>query len=610
MLNYPTLSTYSEIEFELNSILKSKWLSDIIEVTYWYTSPKDNSEISYNTTLFEDFLGISHDDFVNRWSSFPALKLAFLHKTELFVKRFNNIVRAIQDCEDVDDTKKELIVNAINYNITLIRLAENGIEFELEKAWMKLDLTDEEIKAKLEVNEWLEKLLFWWNILDSEEESIWCLKFIEKRFQLKWNNLTEDEKVKFSTYIEKLKSILQTKGYTYISPSEEEVNKKDNKDSFFEKYWDVKIPRNTYFHIFQEVIKLSWLKQNIALSVPSGKWSIQWFDQTMIKFVKLFYGDIDVRVTSKWSIYDWVDYLEFPFSYNSFLVLLDNNAHKLDWFEDLTIEDKNSLLNHLKDKENISKVKNINSVLIFDELPIERVMKLIAHEILGHYYNQRNHEKYFWNIRWVWNVEKEEGLAKFMEYTLLGRSIIDDDIYEAPFSQLFACEVLTWDEFKEFLFIFTKIAEAKSTNKALLMRRKRNYSMNYSWAQHKDTTYTRWLKRISDYVKSGWDIKLLFNGKFWLDDIFAKKIDFSSNEDFLLPIFVPDIIIFYILIEKWLLKTEFNHENFVKFLEEKYKDLLPWIDFNSIKMVTFFQKRKLLMIINNFRDILKKEIPQ
>lgn len=593
-----------EIESEINEILRIDWLSDIIEVTYWYVTPEHNPEISYNVSLFNDFLKISYEDFFLRWLSYPGLKTAFLQKSNSIIQRFEMVIKQLNNCSEIDALKKELIINAIRYNINTIKLAQNGIDFELEKAWMKLHLSEEQIQEKLEINKELEKELFGWDILDSEEESVWSLRFIEKRFLLKWDTvLTTDEQERFQALINKLKWILEVKKYTYTSPTQEDLDKREEKDSFFEKYGDVKIPRDIYVHIFQEVINLSWLRQKVALSIPED-----WFDNGMIKFIKIIFNNIEVRTTQKWSIYDWPDFLEFPFSYNSFLNLLSWNIDKIDDIEGLTNKEKESLLQHLHNESKVNNAKDSNPIKGFDQLPIERVLKLIAHEILWHYYNQRNHEKYFWNIRCLWNVEKEEGLAKFMEYTLLGRSITDDDIYEAPFSQLFACEVLSWDDFKEFLSIFTKISEAKISNELLFMRRKRNYSMHLAWAQHKDTTYTRWLKKISDFVQNGWDTKLLFNGKFWLDDLISKKVDFSSDDDFLLPIFVPDVIIFYILIEKWLLQTKFTHDNFVIFLQDKYKDSLPWIDFNSVKMVTFFQKRKLLMIINNFSNLLKEEV--
>lgn len=534
MSNTLLVNTFSEgeIENEINQILRIDWLSDIIEVTYWYVTPEHRPEISYNISLFKDFLKISYEDFFLRGSSYPGLKTAFLQKTNSIIQRFEMVIEQLNNCSEVDIPKKELIIktNAIRYNIKAIRLAQNGIDFELEKAWMKLNLSDAQIQEKSEIGKALEKELFGWDILDSEEESIWCLRFIEKRLLLEWDKLSEEEKQKMTSFINTFKNTLKEKWYNYVSSENAVVWNK--KSTFFQKFWDIKIPRDTYVHIFQEVIDLSWLHQKVIVN------------------------------PNKWSIYDGPNALEIP----------------------------------ANDK--------------FKELSIERVMKLIAHEILWHYCNQRNHEKFFWNIRGSWNVEKEEWLAKFLEYILLWREIWDDEIYDAPFSQIFACEILPGDEFKEFLSMFTKIAEAKTTNEAIFLRRKRNRSMHLIWAALKDTTYSRWLKRIIKFIKEWGDIRLLFNWKFWLDDLISKKVDFSSEEDFLLPIFVPDIIIFYILIEKWLLPTKFTHDNFIIFLKDKYKDSLPWLDFDSVQLVTFFQKRKILMIINNFRDLLREEVSE
>lgn len=529
MVNILQPKSFAEIESEINSILSTPWLWDIIEVTYGYYTPKNNPSIFYNNTLFKDFLKVSYDDFFRRESSYVALKTAFVWKMKWIIQRLNDVLSELEECSSIDENKKILLEKAVRYNILTLELALNWIDFELQKAGAKNEMTPEDIQKKLERNEEIETELFWWNILDNEEESVASLHFIEEALQ-KWENkLSEEEYKKMYDYVLKMRNTLSQKWYN-LEKAGNIWNLSDNEwnNSFFQQYGKIQIPREIYCNIFQEVIDLSWLHQKVVLNT-------NW----------------------KGSIYDGPDFLEIP----------DNE--------------------------------------MFASLPIERVMKLIAHEILGHYYNQRNHEKFFWKIRGAGNVEKEEWLAKFLEHILLWKNIDSKDVYEAPFTQIFAWEILDWSELMDFISVYSKISESKTTSEQLFYRRKRNYPLWVPWVQHKDTTYTRWLKKIINFVKNGGDIRLLFNGKFWIDDIVEKKVDFTEDSDFLFPIFVPDVIIFYMLIEKGhITNMTFTHDDFIKFLKEKYSEVFNSLNFDEVEMVTFFQKRKLSIILNDFKKIL------
>lgn len=97
-----------------------------------------------------------------------------------------------------------------------------------------------------------------------------------------------------------------------------------------------------------------------------------------------------------------------------------------------------------------------------------------------------------------------------------------------------------------------------------------------------------------DFLKNKGDIKSLYSGKISIDHIRSGEFNFSENPKIQLPYFLEDIVIF---IAKNTQNKTLNHENFLKFLNEKYSHILEQSDFEKIKRLTQSHKRKIIEIL-------------
>ena len=265
-----------------------------------------------------------------------------------------------------------------------------------------------------------------------------------------------------------------------------------------------------------------------------------------------FYGlPQRTKVTRVWSIYDWDKYLEIP------------------W-----------------DKEH-------------EYLSVERILKLISHEIDSHYINSYNWKILLWNFRWADNLPKEEWLAIFMEKIFVWYDLENRDSFIEYLFVLLAWEILPWDDFKDFLRIVSRDYKLKRSYTKTFNRSKRNYSFNYRWVQHKDIVYFLWLKDVINYLKDGWDFRKLFLWKVSFKDIDKLfKLYKNSNKHVIFPIFFSDII--YYSFSSKLKDKDFNFDvnSFYFYLKKKY-----WfLDFDcfEIEKHILSKEKKLRKIVSYF----------
>jgi len=227
---------------------------------------------------------------------------------------------------------------------------------------------------------------------------------------------------------------------------------------------------------------------------------------------------------------------------------------------------------------------------------IERVLKLLTHEIESHYVNSYNSKILIWNFRGARNLPKEEGLAKFMEKIFLGHSYDDvDNITEWFFSMMW-WEVLAGDDYRWFLRIMIQEYKCKKSLDSIFKRTKRNYSFEHAWIQHKDVAYFRWLLQIVSYLKEWWEFRKLFLWKVGfhdLDNIFDIYMWYDNKQEIVFPVFISDLIYYYFtnLIEDP--KFIFSTPDYYFYLKKKY-----WfIDLESFHIID--------RINNNMKKIQK-----
>ncbi len=224
---------------------------------------------------------------------------------------------------------------------------------------------------------------------------------------------------------------------------------------------------------------------------------------------------------------------------------------------------------------------------LFSSISVERLLKLLTHEVESHYINAFNGKILLWNFRGAKNLPKEEWLAMFMEriYHWYNYDNISN-IVESSFTIL-AWECLPGEDFEDFMRIMGKEYECKYSYTTAVIRSKRNYSLNYPWVQHKDVVYFRGLTETVKYLKEGWLFFKLFLWKVGfrdIDNIFDIYQASEKKEKCIFPIFISDLITYYLLEKEKNKDFVFHSWEYCLYLKKKYWFLDLW-DFHIIPQV-------------------------
>jgi len=554
------------------------WIDAILEVTYGYQSIWNGKR--YNTSLFKEYCWIERtsewrlmrtewqqealEHHMMPWFSasieldYCELKEVFITKAQWDITKFENLAQEIRDTDNnelleywIGESEKKVLLETIEHNVCLLKLAINGIDFELEKTWYDHGLDDNEINEKIAENERLEKIVFWGNILESKKESEFAFEYLMKWFKehfaksqeeqqkrvddkLASRVLDKTEKARLEWYIKEIWEAVSWKGYSIEAKKVKEHNNLTR--DFFKKFSHVRIPREVFKNFFQWTIDLQWMRQT-------------------------------VEVTQKGSIYDGPTKLEIP------------------------------------DSES------------FETLDFERVCWLLVHEISWHYINQANHEAgAYGNVRLSWNIEKEEWLAMLSEKLVKWLPVSWADVMNPSFIMVLASEIFSGEKLKDFIDLYMDISERKSSSDANLARRKRNYPDDYVWVQHKDVAYVRGLIRVTDYLDvdsedSWWNIEDLFVWKVGIQSILDG--DFSFDEDkMLFPILNVEVMLFYIMNALWENKRV-RHKDFVAYMKEKYKWVVSEASMKKLEKTKLWPKhfREMLWTISPIMQEFKNQAP-
>ena len=236
---------------------------------------------------------------------------------------------------------------------------------------------------------------------------------------------------------------------------------------------------------------------------------------------------------------------------------------------------------------------------------IERLFKLLTHEIESHYINAFNGKMLIWNFRWAKNLPKEEGLAKFMEKIFNGYSYENIDSIIDTFFTMMAWECLIGEDFEDFMRIMWREYKCKENYRVSVNRAKRNYSPDYPGVQHKDVVYFRWLRQTVEYLEKWWEFRKLFLWKVWFHDLdnltdICESCTFQENLVF--PIFISDLVYFYFTNKQKDEKFEFNSAEYYLYLKKKY-----WfIDIETFKIIKHIESKskEIKKIIKLFEKII------
>ena len=228
----------------------------------------------------------------------------------------------------------------------------------------------------------------------------------------------------------------------------------------------------------------------------------------------------------------------------------------------------------------------------YKTLKLQKILEFIQHEIETHYIIEQNNKQTLWNFRWAWNLQREEWLAITSEWFLKWKTLDNIWIWKL-IPDLLMWEILPWKEYKDFLIILSKLNWTENAFWVFL-RRKRNYPLNYSWVQHKDTSYNRVQNQIVNFIKNDWNIKDLYVWKVSFEDIpLTKEIIEKWNIKLLYPLLIWELLQYVILWNKL-------HENdFWNYIEQKYPflNIREEIANKSIDRLSFPIKRQIIQIL-------------
>lgn len=239
---------------------------------------------------------------------------------------------------------------------------------------------------------------------------------------------------------------------------------------------------------------------------------------------------------------------------------------------------------------------------------VERLLKLLTHEIESHYINSFNGKILIWNFRWAKNLPKEEWLAMFMEKIFHGYSYENIDNIVEYFFTIMAWESLAWDEFVDFMRIMWKEYKCKRNYKVSVARAKRNYAPEYIWVQHKDVVYFRWLTQTIKYLRKGWEFRKLFLWKVGFHDLENLNDICESctkRSDLVFPIFISDLIYYYITETQKDKSFVFEAPEYYLYLKKKY-----WfLDLESFRIISHVEDnwKQIKRIIKMFEKVIEKE---
>lgn len=236
---------------------------------------------------------------------------------------------------------------------------------------------------------------------------------------------------------------------------------------------------------------------------------------------------------------------------------------------------------------------------------IERLLKLLTHEIESHYINSYNGKKLLWKFRWAKNLPKEEWLAMFMEKIFHWYTYDNINNIVEYFFTIIAWECLDGERFEDFMRIMWKEYKCKRDYRASVIRAKRNYSIEHIWVQHKDVVYFRGLTKVLDYLKGGWDFRKLFLWKVGFQDI--ENIEtiyqaYPNKDELVFPIFISDLVYYYFNGKLTEDDFEFKTPEYYLYLKKKY-----WfIDIESFKIIEHINRdwKKIERILKMFEKVI------
>lgn len=232
----------------------------------------------------------------------------------------------------------------------------------------------------------------------------------------------------------------------------------------------------------------------------------------------------------------------------------------------------------------------------YNTLPLERVLRIITHEIMVHGISWKNQKRFFGRIKWANYTQCEEGLASYMEARLLGENPQTIKLQPMATARILSGEILSGDEFWNFIETYRILTwQQTSSVKKSFLRHKVYHSKKLPGSSRKDLSYIRGLIQIQEYLqKNDNDILPLFAGKlsFWDAKKYGSKHIQSSR--FVSPVNISDFLLYQ-------LSNDHRYTNYQKYIENKYPDIYTsFRDIDSLSQEKQWKLQKMLDIFSSY----------
>ena len=299
---------------DINKLVYNGELTEIIEVTYSYNKLSDWT--NFNKTLFQDFLLLEIDDIENEFKNYKT-KWTFKYNKRLLLRRLwskvwkkinstisiiDNYIAwlsALLNLSEGDKIKQDLLIDSLEYTKNTLKMALVWLPFELKKAWLPHNLSEEEIVTKVKELDNLNAKNFWWKISSNPEEVILSYEFLRDKFEIEKEKLSDDEQNEYKKiYLSKIEELLP-EDYLY---QDKEIEVKNNNEPEI-NILNTKVPREKYIFILKTVFDILDLDFDVivderssiydgptALHIPSSK---KYDNLSVKRIVELIWHEIE-----------------------------------------------------------------------------------------------------------------------------------------------------------------------------------------------------------------------------------------------------------------------------------------------------------------------------
>ena len=278
----------------------NKELWKIAEVTYSY-----DSETRINTTLFckIGWLNIAIFKESNEEEKIKLINEARKNLEKILKEKKKQIQNALNEIElleiftnnSIEIDQKSIFINALIEKYKFLDYAQNWIDFELIKAWLKTKVNEKELKILENSQKEIDKELFWWDIKENPLETKISYEYIKKIYDERKDKLTSIEQKRFEEYLNKIKPYLP-KWYKYTKKI---IPKRINWN-----FLDIELPREDYMLSFNILVESLEKLEHIVETNSEAKSISDWpkwvqfptwpkFDyMNILRFCKLGYHEI------------------------------------------------------------------------------------------------------------------------------------------------------------------------------------------------------------------------------------------------------------------------------------------------------------------------------